>query len=276
MLSLRDLQRQFVSALFEETTDSQVSWVREAREGAQLRGPRRAEAAARLAVYRNNLHEGFCKALSLEFPVVERLVGHDYFRQLAKEFMHAHPSRAGDLHAIGAPFSQYLRERFGETEYGYLPDVAALEWAYQQAAVAADAPAFDVQSLVRIAPESYGELRFNLHPSCFLIHSAYPVLRIWQVNQSEGETDMVELSAGPDHVMTRRLGDGVELRRVTPADYVLLECFSAGSTLTEAFAAVERVEAGFDLGHALRQLIALGLIVHSQTDNIFSHKGVLP
>src|SRR5262245_34461218 len=107
MLSLRDLQRQFVGALFEEAPDSQVSWVREAREGTELRGPRRAEAAARLAVYRNNLHEGFCKALSLEFPVVERLVGHDYFRQLAKELMHAHPSRAGDLHAIGAPFSQY-------------------------------------------------------------------------------------------------------------------------------------------------------------------------
>jgi hypothetical protein len=259
MLSLRDLQRQFVSALFEEVP-----------------GPAGAEAAARLAIYRNNLHEGFVNALSLEFPVMERLVGHDYFRQLAREFLHAHPSRAGDLHQIGAPFPEYLRERYSETEYEYLADVAALEWAYQQAAIAADAPGFDVQSLLHIAPESYGELRFDLHPSCFLIRSAYPILRIWQVNQSESEPEVVDLSAGPDHVITRRLGDGVELRRVGSADYALLECFCARSTLAQAFAAVEQVEPGFDLGRGLRQLIALGLIVHFQTEPIFANKGILP
>jgi hypothetical protein len=276
MLSLRDLQRQFVSALFEELPDSRVSWVHDAGEGPELRGPRRAEIAARLAIYRNNLHEGFIEALSLEFPVVERLVGRDYFRQLAKEFLHAHPSRAGDLHAVGAPFPSYLRQRFGATEYGYLPDVAALEWAYQQAAVAADAPALDVQSLARVAPEGYGELRFDLHPACFLVDSAYPILRIWQVNQSDSEPDRVDLSAGPDHVITRRLGDGVELRRVAPAEYVLLRRFSTQSTLAEAFAAVEQAEPGFDLGRALRQLIALGLIVQFQTDRIRSNTGVLP
>jgi hypothetical protein len=259
MSSLRDLQRQFVAALFEEVP-----------------GPSEAEAAARLAVYRNNLHEGFSSALLLEFPVIERLVGHDYFRQLAREFLQAHPSRAGDLHAIGAPFPQYLRERHGGTEYGYLADVAALEWAHQQAAIAADAPAFDVQSLAHIAPESYGELRFDLHPACFLIRSAYPILRIWQVNQSASEPEIVDLAAGPDHVITRRLGEGVELRRVGPAEYVLLECFSAGSTLAQAFAAVEQVEPGFDLGRGLRQLLALGLIVHFQPEPIFANKGVLP
>jgi hypothetical protein len=276
MLSLRDLQKQFVNVLFEELPASEVPWVLDEEETPQLRGPRRAEAAARLAIYRNNLQEGFGKALALEFPVIERLVGHDYFRQLSREFLYAHPSRAGDLHTIGAPFPQYLHHRFAGTEYGYLPDVAALEWAYQQAAVAADAPTFDVQSLARIAPESYGHLRFNPHPACFLVHSGYPILRIWEVNQSEGDTETVDLSTGPHHVITRRLGDGVELRRVTSAEYELLECFSAGNTLIEALAAVERVEPGFDLGAALRRVIALGLIAQFQTDNTFSNKGILP
>src|SRR5262249_41165706 len=111
MLSLRDLQKEFVRVLFEETPGSEVPWVRCADEESQLRGPRRAEAAARLAIYRNNLHEGFIKTLALEFPVIERLVGTDYFRQLAKQFLSAHPSRAGDLHPIGEPFPEYLRSR---------------------------------------------------------------------------------------------------------------------------------------------------------------------
>src|SRR5438552_18891311 len=81
MSSLRDLQRQFVGALFDELPDTRAG----------------------LEIYRNNLHEGFCKVLALEFPVIQRLVGADYFRQLGRDFLHAHPSRGGDLHAIGAP-----------------------------------------------------------------------------------------------------------------------------------------------------------------------------
>src|SRR5215813_11073823 len=81
MSSLRDLQKRFVSILFEESPDSRISWIFCRDDGAQLRGQRRAQAAAQIAVYRNNLHEGFIKALALEFPVIERLVGLDYFRQ---------------------------------------------------------------------------------------------------------------------------------------------------------------------------------------------------
>ena len=277
MLSLRELQKQFVSVLFEESPESEVGWVRSTGERCQLRGPRRAEVTARLAIYRNNLQEGFMKALALEFPVIQRLVGDDYFRQLAQEFLSVHPSRTGDLHAIGAPFSEYLRGRFAETEYAYFADVAALEWAYQQSGVAADAPTFDVQSLARVSPESYGALRFDLHPACFLIHSSYPILRIWQVNQIEkGEPDIVDLSAGPDYVVTRRLDMGVELRRVSPAEYVLLQRFLAGDSLAEALEAVQQHDPGFDLGPALRQFISLGLVTHFHTENPFAHKGILP
>jgi len=254
MSSLRELQTGFVSALFGELPDSGV---------------------AAMAIYRNNLREGFIKALALEFPVVERLVGQDYFRQLGGEFLLAHPSRAGDLHAIGAPFPEYLRERYAVSDYAYLPDVAALEWAYQQASIAADAPAFDVQSLACVAPELYGGLRFNLHPACFLVHSMYPILRIWQVNQTDN-TDTVDLSAGADHIITRRVGDGIELRRLAPTEYVLLEGFSQGATLAEALAAVQVLESGFDLGRALRQAIALGLITAPPTDTLFLTKGILP
>jgi Putative DNA-binding domain len=277
MSSLRDLQRQFVAVLFQELHASQVTWVRSRNDGPQLRGPRRAEITARLAMYRNNLQEGFIKALALEFPVIRRLVGEDYFRQLAGQFLGAYPSRSGDLHAIGSPFPRHLRSRFAGTEYAYLPDVAQLEWAYEEAAIAAEAPAFDVRSLVHVAPESYGGLRFNLHPACYLVSSIYPILRIWQVNQIEVENlEIVDLSTGPDHIATRRVGHGVELVRVPRAEYILLECFARGATLSEALTALQRVAPGADLGGALRQLLALGMITSLQTDDLFANKGILP
>jgi len=255
MSSLRDLQRKFVGALFDEFPD----------------------ARAGLEIYRNNLHQGFYKALALEFPVIRRLVGDDYFRQLSRDFLHAHPSRSGDLNAIGGPFPRYLRDRFAGTEYAYLPDVAELEWAYERAAIAADTPVFDVRSLACVAPDFYGELRFELLPSCYLVSSVYPILGIWQVNQAdEGAELTVDLSSGPDHVVTRRTGAGVELVRLPPRDFRLLECFAHNSTLGEALTMLQRDEPAFDLGAALRRLIALEIFTGLQTDNPFINKGILP
>src|SRR5262245_36975265 len=101
MPALRELQAEFVAAMFGETSSVQAH-VRDDGMGAD----------ARLGIYQNNLREGFIKALAQSFPVIERLGGTDYFRQLALEFLAAHPSRSGDLHHIGAPFASFLAQKF--------------------------------------------------------------------------------------------------------------------------------------------------------------------
>ncbi len=272
MSSLRELQTRFVATLFEELPDSDATWIRIA---APRRGePDWPEAGTRLAIYRNNLHEGFIKALSLEFPVIERLVGSDYFRQLAREFLKAHPSRAGDLHEVGAPFPEYLRARFKGTEYAYLPEVADLEWAYQQSAIAADAPDFDPAALSNVAPEDYGHLRFALRPACRLVRSRYPILKIWQANQSDaGDEAIIDLGSGAEHVITRRLRDGVELRSIAVALHALLAAFSQGRTLAEGWAEARQFEPEFDLGAALRESIRLGFLTTLLPVNSEPHEG---
>ena len=148
MLPLPELQFRLVAALFGGSGDSIAPWILD--DGI--------DGEARIGIYRSNLREGFAKTLALEFPVIERLVGCDYWRQLAREFQADHPSRSGNLHHIGAPFAAFLRQRFGATQYAYLADVAELEWAYQEAMVAADAPPLDVSALQSIAPEHYPQL----------------------------------------------------------------------------------------------------------------------
>ncbi len=98
MPALRELQLAFVAAMFGESDGVEAH----VHNGGM-------SADARLSIYQNNLREGFIKALALTFPVVERLGGTDYFRQLALEFLAAHPSRSGNLHHIGAPFAPLPR-----------------------------------------------------------------------------------------------------------------------------------------------------------------------
>ena len=275
MLPLRDLQKRFESALFDDAPGAIAPWIRGCeRDAAECAA---IDAHARLSIYRNNLREGFRKALALEFPVVERLVGAAYFRQLALAFLAEHPSGAGDLHPIGEPFAQFLQRRFEATQYAYLPDVATLEWAYQQSLVAADAPPFDPQTLRDIPQEAYGQLRFTLHPACGLVRSAYPVVRIWAVNQPEAPAEeVVDLSSGADFVLLRRVAMGVEMRRIAAADFAILNEFAQGAVLANALGSAHDLDADFDLGEALRRFIGLGVFTGAQLGSSPPHGEPLP
>ena len=252
MPALRELQLAFVSAMFDESNDVQAQ-VRE--EGMS--------ADARLGVYQNNLREGFIKALALGFPVIERLGGTDYFRQLALELLAAHPSRSGNLHHIGGPFAPFLAQKFAETQYAYFADVAALEWAHQEALLApdADGDALTSTAFAGIAPEDYERLTFSLHPACRFVQSRYPIVKIWRVNQPETLSDeVIDLAAGGDNVLVLRTPECVEFHRLPVARFALFEALGRGENLGVALERAQVVESDFDFGDALRHLLELRVL----------------
>jgi hypothetical protein len=251
VLALRELQMRFADALFGGDADAVSSQIE----------PNGVEPTARLDIYRNNLREGFTKALAIGFPVIERLVGADYFRQLALDFLNAHPSRAGNLHHIGRPFPQYLRGRFADTEYAYLGDVAALEWAHEEAILAADEEPVAASALAGIEPARYAELRFRLHPACGLVSSRFPIVRIWRANQPESDAgETIDLDSGGNDVLVRRTSECIEFHCIPRADFAALEAFASGEPLGAALDAALVVDAAFDLGAALRRFLALNII----------------
>jgi hypothetical protein len=251
--ALRDLQLGFVAALFDARDDSVHAHIRE--DGI--------DARERVDVYRNNLREGFIKAMAIGFPVIERLGGTDYFRQLALAFLHAHPSRSGNLHHIGEPFANWLRGRFEGTRYSYFADVAALEWAYQHALIAPDVPAITADGLREVAPADYERITFQLHPACGFIQSAFPIVRIWRANQPETSSDeVIDLASGGDNVMVIRTPECVELHRLPPAQFALFDALGRGETLGLSLERAQAIEAQIDPGPALRQLFELQIVTH--------------
>ena len=53
--------------------------------------PDGAPAPKRFAVYRNNVTVSLIEALAAGFPVVQRIVGEEFFGAMACEFVRAHP-----------------------------------------------------------------------------------------------------------------------------------------------------------------------------------------
>jgi hypothetical protein len=250
VLSLRELQQHFAAGLLQSSDEPVTKWIR--ADGIH--------PSARLAIYRNNLHAGFIKTLTLEFPVIRRLVGEDYFRQLSLAFLARHPSRSGDLHHVGTAFPLFLSGWFAETEYRYLADVARLEWACQECLVAEDSESLDLHTLRDIPADAYGELRLTLRPACRLLHSVFPVLRIWEVNQPQAAPDqIVDLKTGPDYLVVMRSAR-LDLCRVPAGDFHLLSNFAEGHSLDSALEAALTTDSQFDLGAALRRCIRLGVL----------------
>ena len=254
MLSLPELQSRFAQAIRGDDSDAAEI------AGQIVASSGRIAAADRVAVYRNNWREGFRKALAAGFPVIARLVGADYFRQLALEFLAAHPSRSGDLENIGAPYPAFLEHRFAHTEFAYLADVAALEWACQQVLLAADHPAATADTLRSIERGACAELRFRLHPAARLLSSPFPISRIWLSNQPQAAPETIDLRSGAEQLLVRYAPTGLELHRLRPGEYALAQFLATGTGLAEALGRAQDQVPDADLAAALHRLFACGAL----------------
>lgn len=195
---------------------------------AQLYGE--APATGPAAIYRRNVLANLHDALAAAYPVVRRLVGHAFFREVAGRFARAHPSTSGDLHRYGAGLAEFLADDAPAAELPYLPDVARLEWAVAQAFHAANARAFDYAALAALAEAERARLRLRLQPAARLVASAHPVLDIWEANQPARDGVPANLSAGA-RVLVFREALEVRARPLSAGEWSFLSSVASGATL---------------------------------------------
>lgn len=242
--SLPDLQRRFAAAIADPAQDE------------------------RLAIYRNAVAANYRNALQASYPVVRALTGAPFFNAAVDAFVAAHPSTGGDLNVYGDAFPQFIEQYPHARSLPYLPDVARLEWALDEAMRAQDSaadPESVLQALAATPPDSVPTLRATLDPSCHFVRSAFPVMRIWQVHQDEGVDPgadrSVDLDAGSDHLLVRREGGVPSIARVSPATYQFLDALAADASLGDAVGAALAADEAFDMGEALRTFIADGTLL---------------
>lgn len=251
MPSLRDLQRDFAQAILHAgTSPIKTSVVSDNFSGA-----------SRLQIYRHNVFASLTAALKDVYPVVTRLVGEGFMHYAADAYIRAHPSRSGNLHDFGDAFAAFLAAFPPATELPYLPEVAHHEWAWHCVFHAAAHPPLSLQKLASIPPEHYAELGFELHPATRLISSAFPILRIWEVNQADYRGDQtVRLDSGADHLLIARPGLQVEIERLGSGEFAMLKAISEGVRFGAACERALAVDASLDIGASLQRRVQQGIV----------------
>jgi hypothetical protein len=260
--TLREVQRRFAAAVIGDDCEPVSAEVRACG----------TDARAKLRIYRRQWHATFARTLGLQFPVIERLVGGEYFERLSREFQTLHPSRSGDLQHIGAPFAAFLKQRFSGGPYEYFADVAELEWAIEESSIAPEAPAFDLQALSRVDPAHYTDLLFEFHPACRLVSSQYPVLDIWRANQSVCTAErIIALGSGATRVLVQRSGEAIMFHALSAPEFAFLAKLCQDCCLGTALETAHGVDAAFDSGAALRRCVALHALTAAKLPQIVSN-----
>lgn len=232
---------------------------------AGLRAWNGSDVSSRLDVHRNNVLVSLTRALADTFPVVQALVGDEFFAAMAAVFVREQPPRSPVLAAFGAGFADFIAAFPPAASVAYLADIARLEMARLEAFHAADAPALSdaaiQQALASEAPIA-GALLVP-HPSLRLVVSRHPVVSLWAAHQDGGDLATIDLDRGEAALVLRPGLDVLVLQLPPPAvPFVtaLLRALPLGESASRAAAADNR----FDLAQTLALLLRHGAVAAIQ------------
>lgn len=217
-----------------------------------LRAWNGSDPAARLAVHRNTVVASLVDALGETFPVVQQLVGAEFFRAMAAVFVRQAPPRSRILAHYGQDFPAFI-ERFGPAAaVPYLADMARLELARVRAYHAADAAALasEALSMALASDDRIGELRLEFHPSALVFSSSFAVVSLWAAHQDDSELGAIDLDQPEDAIVLRE-GLDVLVLRLPPGGADFVKALLLGSSLADAGGAASMAEPAFDVSATL-------------------------
>lgn len=207
-----------------------------------LLAPAAGHAEKRFLIYKNNFYSRLADTLRDTFPAVVRLVGDEFFRYAAVEYIARTPPKIATLVAYGEAFAEFLAAFPPASGISYLGDVAKLEFLYLEAYHAPE-PERDNRDAILSGAD---DIRPVLHPSARFLTSPFQVSRIWELNRSDTPFGDVVLPELREYLLVIRPQREVEVRRLRLGAYAALLAFAEGASLAEARREAEWTEPGFD------------------------------
>lgn len=248
-MSLSDIQAEFVASLRDPALPPPASLTRHGD----------ATPKKRFDVYRNNVVASLIEALRTSFPIVERLVGEEFFKATARAYIDHEPPRSPLLFLYGQTLGDFLDGFPPAASVPYLGDVARLEWARLSAFHAEDRDPVGIEGLSEVPPEQLGDVTFELHPSLTLLSSRWPAFSIWAASAGLAQQDQVDMSRA-EQLAVIRPGYEVDTRLLPVGGHGFIAALLGGATLGEAAEHAAAQSDDFDLSLHLNGLFNLGAV----------------
>ena len=212
------------------------------------------------AVYRNTVIKGCIDALHANYPAVARLVGDDWFRAAAAEYVRAHPPHDVRLMLYSEDFGPFLARFAPAAELPYLPDVARLDRSWSEAHVAADAPVLQPADLASLPEQALSALTLTPHPAArWHWFDDAPIHTLWSSNR-QGEAMPPDLAWRGEGALLTRPHGAVQDEPISRATCAFLDACAAHQRLPQAIGAALNAEPTTDVSALLAQLMTAGAL----------------
>ena len=218
----------------------------------------------RLEIYRNNIISSLTTVMVDTFPIVEKLVGVDFFRGMARKFICINPPEQSCLHEYGTGFATFIQDFEPVKHLNYLPDIAQLEISTNVVYHAKDTSALTAIHLSQIAEDELANLKISLRDSVALLESKYRLLDIRDFALNAGTPpDSIE---GKQHLLVYRAGLDTEIMLIEESEYNFLNQLKEHN-LGDALATCIQDDPNFNLQHILNKHLNLGTFAGLNTPN---------
>ena len=210
-----------------------------------------------IAVYRNTSIKGRIDALEANYPTVVRMVGADWFRAAAREFVEDQPGDDPVLAGFGAGFPAWLAAFEPARDLPYLPPVARLDRAWTEAHLAPDAEPMGAAQAVA-AGLALTAAPARLHPSVRLFWFDWTAPSLWLAHREPDEAAALHWRPDAEGLLIHRPGAEVRARRLSRAEWVFLDAARKGRPFGAAALSARAIQPTLDASALFAGLLAAG------------------
>lgn len=192
-----------------------------------------------LSIYQNNLLMTATRTLSLNYPVLEKMLSHDTMIAITREFLKKNRPDSGDWAEWGGGLSSWLKTTPLAQEDPFIPDVAKLEWLVHKASRSV-ASNFNASSFKKFSGRALEHAHIKLASSIGLIKSSFPIDVLWRAHQPTGDEFQLdanalerELADSPDEcfLIVYQRNQVAKMARLSSAEFSWYQGLSQNQTL---------------------------------------------
>lgn len=196
MRPLNELQGHFQNAILQGDPRFRNAVVNDARVGAEKR----------IGIYADAYRLRLIEALQDTYTALHAVLGDEQFEALARGYIETHTPSHYSIRWYGGRLSDYARATDPWQAMPAIAELAAFEWAFEEAFDAANAEPVAEAALAALAPGDWATLRLAFHPSLRRLRLQWNVTEIWNAVQ-RGDDNVPEpepRSAGVEWLIWRR------------------------------------------------------------------------
>ena len=204
----------------------------------------------RMQIYNQQYWWRLLNTLHANFPLVTRLFGSQAFNEeIGIPYLFKYPPNHWSLNELGERLPKWIEECYQEPDQSLLLNAAHLDWAFMASFIAPQYPPLDLAHLVQGNPDNLLSYTFYLQPYVNLFTWEYDLLTFRGCFLKEDvdywiEHPFPELSKGKTYrfLLYRNAKNNIAWREISQGEFLLLEQFKMGTSISAACEYVERQE----------------------------------